>query len=267
MKIERLELRKYLLGGLPEEPADELDARLFADDDLHRDLQDEQDSLIEDFLGGKLTEDENASFSAQIVRSPSLQEKVDSLRVLLAALEWQTPRVSHHAPSVFSRFAILISPALAIMLCIAIYLYVREFRKNAGLNAQLQALSRAPQLVSEYHRNLPVAVAFLSANTVRGASALPEINVSANDSLIELQLELHEVPAGDDSWDAELARGTNLIWKASQVPQRTVGREEFLPLFIESRNLQPGDYEIRYRLSSSAHEIFQVRSFRVARQR
>jgi hypothetical protein len=161
----------------------------------------------------------------------------------------------------------LISPALAFALCIAIYLYVREFRKNAGINAQLQVLSQAPQPVSESHGNLPVAVAFLSANNVRGASSPPEISVSANDSLIELQLELREAPAGEDSWDAEVLRGTDVIWKASQVPLRTVGREKFLPLFIESRSLQAGEYEIRYRLSSSAPESFQVRAFRVARQR
>jgi len=256
-----------LLGGLSEQPADELDARLFAGEDLHRDLQDEQDLLIEDFLAGRLTEDENASFSAQIARSPLLQEKVGSFRILLAALERQTARVSRPVPSRFSRFAILISPALATMLCIAIFLYVREFRKSAGLNAQLQALSHAPQAVSESHGNLPVTVAFLSANNVRGASSPPEIGVSANDSLIELQLELREAPAGDASWDAEVLRGTDVIWKASQVPLRTVGREKFLSLFIESRSLQPGDYEIRYRLSSSAHEVFQVRAFRVARQR
>jgi anti-sigma factor RsiW len=267
MKIERSELREYLLGRLPEKKADELDTRLFADDTLHRDLQDEQDLLIEDFLGGRLTEDENTSLSAHIARSPSLQEKVASFRVLLAALERQTAPVSHSVPSRISRFAILISPALAIMLCVAIYLYVREFRQNASLHAQLQALSHAPQIVSESHGNLPVAVAFLSASTVRGPSAPPQIGVSANDSLIEFELELRAAPAGVDSWDAELWRGTDVIWKASQVPLRTVGHEEFLPLFIESRILQPGDYEIRYRPSSSPHEVFRGRAFRVARQR
>lgn len=267
MKIERQELREYLLGRLPDDSANELDARLFADDDLHSELLAEQDSLIEDFLGGRLKEEEESSFRTQIARSPSLKEKVDSFRVLLTALERQTARVSHTAPFRFSPFAILISPALAIMLCIAIYLYVREFRKSAGLNAQLQALSHTPQTVSESIGNAPVAVAFLSANVVRGTSARPEIGVSANDSLIELQLELREAPEGEDSWDAELLRGTNVIWKASQVPLRTVGREEFLPLFIESRSLQPGDYEIRYRPSSSTHEIFQIRAFRVAPQR
>ena len=44
--MKRDELRKYLLGELSEDPADQLDACLFSGDDLHRDLQDELEKLL-----------------------------------------------------------------------------------------------------------------------------------------------------------------------------------------------------------------------------
>jgi hypothetical protein len=49
MTTERQELREYLLGQLRTDAADELDGRLFAQDDLVRDLQDEQDALMDPF--------------------------------------------------------------------------------------------------------------------------------------------------------------------------------------------------------------------------
>jgi len=72
----------------------------------------------------RLTEDENASFSAQIARSPLLQEKVGSFRILTrCARKADSTRLASGSHPAFSRFAILISPALATMLCIAIFLY------------------------------------------------------------------------------------------------------------------------------------------------
>jgi hypothetical protein len=262
MTTERQELREYLLGQLPEDAANELDARLFSDDDLLGELQDEQDSLIEHYLRGRLTEKESAFFGAQIARSPSLQEKVDSLRVLLAVLEKQPAR----STSRLSRFAILLSPAFAIMLCIVAFLYVRESRRNSDLSSQLLALSPAPQPVVNSIGQSSIAVAFLSANVSRGPSIPPEISVPAAASLIELQVELHEPPPGESRWDAEVLRGNEVIWKSSHLPLRQVGQEAFLALFIDTGAIQAGSYVVRYSPSSTPG-IAQARSFRVTERR
>jgi hypothetical protein len=262
MKNEPGDLRKYLLGALPEESASEMDERLFANDDLHHDLQREQDSLIEDFLGGRLSEQEEASFRAQCVLSPSLRERVNSLRVLLIALERQPT----HTASRLSRLAILLSPALAIMLCIVAFLYARESRGNRDLSSQLLALSRAPQPVVSSIGQSSIAVAFLSANVSRGASSPTEISIPATASLIELQVELHEAPAGESRWDVEVLRGDEVIWKSSRLPLRRVGQEAYLALFIDAGGIQTGSYKVRYS-PSSIPGIAQVRSFRVTASR
>lgn len=262
MTIKREELRKYLLGELSEELADELDVRLFADDDLHRDLQDEQDSLIEDFAGGRLTGEEQASFRAQIARSPSLQEKVDSFRVLLAALERQTARISNPVPNRLFRLTILTSSALAILLCIAVFLYVREYRKNANLNSQLFSLSHTPQPIARSIAGNSVTVAFLSGNISRGPMASPEIRVPASASFLELQVEIHQRPPEEDTWDAEVLRGSEVIWKSSHIRLHRIGQEEFLALFIDAGDIPPDYYVVQYAPSSKSAPS-RTRPFRV----
>jgi hypothetical protein len=265
MTTERQQLRDYLLGQLPEDAANELDARLFADDDLLREFQEEQDALIEDFLGDRLIEKEAAFFRAQIARSQSLQEKVASLRVLLSALEAQSTRVSHPTPSRYPQFLLVISPALAIMLCFVLFLYVRESHKNVSLNSQLLTAPHVPTPITHPIGGSSIAVAFLSANVSRGPSAPPEISVPAKASVLELQVELHQGPRETDTWDAEVRRGSEVVWKSSHIPLRRIGKEEFLPLFLDAGDISPGRYVVQY-APASAHEASQSRPFLIIKK-
>src|ERR1700677_2488093 len=191
MKTDQQQLRDYLLGRLPENLATELDTRLFANNELNRELQDEQDSLIEDFVYRRLAAVEDEAFQAQCERSPMLQEKVRSFRVFLSALERQSD--SQSAPLTFRsrQFLSLLSPALALLLCFASFLYTRELRRNAVLSSQLLASSRTygSNTSSDEDRRSTV-VAFLSANVPRGPSVAPEIRLPATARLLELQVEL-----------------------------------------------------------------------------
>jgi anti-sigma factor RsiW len=266
MTTVRQELREYLLGQLPADAANALDARLFAEDDLLLELQNEQDALIEDFLKERLIESEAASFRAQIARSPALQERVRSLRILLGALERQSTRISHPAPARFPRFLVLISPALTIMLCFVIFLYFKEFRRNVKLSAQLLALSRAPQQFAHSMGENSVSVAFLSANVLRAPSAPPEFMTPATDSFLELQIELTRTAREEDTWDAEVRRGNEVVWKSSHIPMHKVGQEEFLALFIDAGDIRPGAYAVQY-APTSKPGASQSRTFRVIEPR
>ncbi len=263
MKIDHKQLRSYLMGCLPESSASEIDARLFADDLLHQDLEVEQESLIEEFLTGQLSDDEQQLFRAQIARSPLLRVKVESMRVLLAAIERRSAPRSRLAAFFSTRSGMLLVPALATLLCVAGVLYVRQSRESANINRPSQSLSHALQPIRQASANVPVTVAFLSANVVRGSGSPDTIQITPNDSVIELQVELRVASAAEQSWDVELRRGAAVIWKASQLPLQTVGREEYLALRVEAKNLAPGDYEVRYRPSSSDQRAYRSRAFRV----
>jgi hypothetical protein len=263
MKIERQELRDYLLGRMPADLASELDTRLFAGDELYRDLQEERDSLIEDFVYGRLSSEDAGAFEAQCRQSPSLQTSVDSFRVFLSALDRQPESAAASWLPNLSRILTLISPALAVMLCVVTFLYIHEHRRGADLNAQLLAQSHVPAIspqTSETQR--PSVVVFLSANVPRDSSAPPEIKIPQAATLLELQVELHPPsPAGTD-WNVDLLRGDELIWKSAHLPSRRVGQETYLPLLIDPKPLLSGSYRIRFSPSSDSG-LIQSRSFRI----
>ncbi len=251
MKTDQQQLRDYLLGRLPEDLATELDTRLFAGDDLSRELQGEQDSLIEDFVYSRLTSVEDEAFQAQCARSPMLQEKVRSFRIFLSALERQSDSKSSPLILHFRQFLNLLSPALALLLCFASLLYTRELHRNALLSSQLLESPHSNESNASSNENgRSTVVAFLSANVPRGPSAAPEIRVPATARLLELQVELQPSPSGETDWDVELLHNTEVIWTSVHVPLHRIGQEAFLSLLIDVGSVRAGSYVIRYSLHS-----------------
>ena len=199
-------------------------------------------------------------------RSPSLQEKVNSLHILLGALERRSTGVSHPGPSRVPPVILWISPALTIVLCFVIVLYVNESRRNTKLKTQLVALSHNPQTISTSTGANSVAVAFLSANVVRGRSAPPEIAAPATALVLELQVELTTTSKEEDTWDAEVRRGDEPIWITSHMSAHRIGHETFLALFMDARGVRPGAYEVRYAPTSDPG-AFQSKLFQVKKPR
>ena len=265
MKTDQQQLRDYLLGRLPENLATELDTRLFASNELNRELQDEQDSLIEDFVYSRLTPVEDEAFQAQCARSPMLQEKVRSFRVFLSALERQSD--SKPSPLIlrFRQFFSLLSPALALLLCFASFLYIRELRRNALLSSQLLAFSRTyGSNMSSNDDKHSTVVAFLSANVPRGPSSAPEITVPAAARLLELQVELRPSPSDEADWDVDLLHDTDVIWTSAHVPLHRTGQEAFLSLPIDTGSIRTGSYVVRYSLHAD-HGAAQFRPFHLVK--
>ena len=264
MKTEPTELRAYLLGKLPDDAADDLDARLFSDDDLHRALEEERESLIEDFLQARLSPQDEARFHALCVRSPELQTQVSSLRTLLAALDKQPLQNLSPAPA-YRRVFFFASPAFASLLLLVCILYVREIRESSSLHTRIQALTQSPSPNLSPIDGHPTFLAFLSADVPRGPSTLPTFAIPATGSLLELEVEVRNPPDGDSQWNVDLLRGPATVWKSANVPLRRTGRKAYLALFMDRENLQPGSYRVQYSISSE-FGVPQSRSFQVAQE-
>jgi hypothetical protein len=264
-EAERQRLREYLLGKMPEDVAAELDARLFADNALLDELEQERQSLIEDFVGSRLTVEEAALFQAQLSRSPELRQKVDEFREFLQALQRQTPVPENRRASLLSRVFLLLSPAFAILLCAVSPLYVKELHRNADLHAQLQAGQQRTQFLQHsIAGGQPLVTAFLSANVPRESSAPPEIVIPAKTSMLELQVELHDPPS--DDWKVEVLAGKEVLWQSAHTRVHRVGQETFLTVFLNTEDLPPDQYAIRYAPASdpsaSQTRLFIVREGR-----
>jgi hypothetical protein len=246
-KTDRQQLRDYLLGRLPEDLAVQFDSRLFADDALRQELDEEQHSLIEDFIYERLTETEERTFQEQCAQSPLLREKVASLRVLLSALERQHDSTPKSFSLSFKQFFTLLSPALALLLCVAAFLYVRERHRTATLVSQVAAPIPPSKLgAPSSGHGVPTVVAFLSANVVRSSSAVPEIKIPAAGTVLELQVEVRSPSSAAGDWDIALLRGNEVIQSSSHLPLHRLGGETYLSLMIDAASIHAGFYSVQY---------------------
>jgi anti-sigma factor RsiW len=85
-------LVQYLLGTLPPGEQVELEDRYMADDDLHEELLAITDDLIHAYLVGKLSPDERRQFETHLLASPRWRERLEFMRVLLAAIRRASSR-------------------------------------------------------------------------------------------------------------------------------------------------------------------------------
>src|SRR4030095_10870371 len=67
--VQKKHLRRQLLGDLPEEALDELEARYFADADIFARLLAEEDALTAAYLRGELSPAERALFEKNVLSS------------------------------------------------------------------------------------------------------------------------------------------------------------------------------------------------------
>ena len=242
---DRQQLRDYLLGRMPEDTAEEVDERLFEGNAVLELLEEERQSLVEDFVGGRLNEEEAALFRSQMARSPELGRKVEDFREFLLALKRETAFSEKRKP--LSLVFLFLSPALALLLCVVSLLYVKELHKSADLHAALSAGPQTTQVLSHPYAGDPsLATAFLSANVSRGSSGPPEILVPANASTLELQVELRAPLPGAKDWKVEVSAGNELLWQSAHTPVRRVGQETFLTAFVNTQDLPLGPYTISY---------------------
>jgi hypothetical protein len=246
----RQPLRDYLLGRMLEDAAAEVDERLFESNVLLDELEEERQSLIEDFVGGRLTAEEGTLFQSQMARSPELRQKTDEFREFLVALQRVTDSSAKFKG--FSRVFLLLSPAFALLLCVVSLLYVKELHRNADLQSKLSAGQQATQVQAHaYAGAQSLATAFLSANVTREASAPPEILVPANVSTLELQIELRDPPSDAKDWKVAVLSNNEVLWQSAHTALRRAGQETFLTGFVNAQDLRPGPYEIRFSPSSN----------------
>jgi hypothetical protein len=261
MKFDHQMMREYLLGGLPEDQAAELDERLFHDQDFSLALRIEQGTLVEEFVEGRLSRQDDSLFRAQCLRSPLLRKEVRSLRALLAANRRQAQ--PERPPKLSWRWMLVpVSIGLAaIVVMVVVLVQSHETRK---LEAKLDTLPQtAPVSVRPVKRN-PDVVAFLSAVIPRGPADLPEIVIPQNASRVDLEVELRGAYSEENDWHTDLLSGKAVVWQSAHLARSQVGQESFLRVTLDGKSMTPGFWLVRFYPSANPAAI-ETRSFRVNR--
>jgi hypothetical protein len=238
----------FLLNSLEPEAAVELETLSFTDDELFRRVEEEQQSLIDDFVAGDLTEQEERAFELRLQQTPTLRHQVKEHHLLLEALERRASgaRVSSVAAGwgTFKRGWIYVAGGaalVALVLIVGLVYQARSIRPASG-NPTLASNHPKP-VVSDGLTEKPDAVFFLASHVTRGFAPLPVLPIPPSAANIELQIELPSTAATVPEWTLADLDGHPLGSFEKAATQR-VGAEVFVSFILESSRLSVGRHSI-----------------------
>lgn len=248
MKIDQHLIREYLLD--PRSSAvEEFEELLFADESLYVAVQEEQESLIEDFVKGQLSKADSQRFQQQCDLSPELNEKVAEFRLLFGALERHTPRENAGRAAGF-KYGWQIRGLAASLACVACLLlvwvmFVRP-RKSSDTSAAKPAISNDRQVAESQEPSVgPEMTFFLADGATRGPSSRTQLKIMSDTSKLQLQLELRGSSASIPSWSVAVLHGTEQVWRSDDIQTQRIGDEVFLAAHVPTASMPDGIYTVQ----------------------
>lgn len=165
-------LRHYLLGDLSEVARQQIDERLFTDNDYFQHLLLVEEELVEDYVSGSLSEDEGEKFGQYFLTNPERVESVAFARAMggyvkerrrkaLPVIGDKTQRdgatwkvFQYFLPSARPAFAWPLLAALVLLLIGASWLLL-QLTRRATPSVPLQAEKTTPQDLPSFQRTPP----------------------------------------------------------------------------------------------------------------
>jgi hypothetical protein len=218
-------LTRYLLGHLPPEEAEALEAEYFADDEVDAAVQAADADLIDSFVRGRQPPDQAAIFAERQAASPGLRARVHFARALLLladrseAIVWPAPR----------RRRVLWAGIAA------------------GLAAALAALWIASDRGTRREKETPppvrVATFVLTEAAARDLMGTV-VRVPPEATIVRLQLQLIGPPPPPPV-HASLTDGEGReVWSAQNVEMRATPPGSTASVSLPADQLPAGDYEL-----------------------
>lgn len=279
MPTESRDLRRYLLGELPEADRTTLEERYFQDEELFESVREAEHALVDDYVAGRLGAGDHASFERHYLSTPGHVERVAVARALAAAEGTADVR----APGRPTAWRWALAAALLLgTLGVWFSLSTREpvapdqvaVPEQTGPSLpKTPVLPRAddggvptlgpPPLRRDEHPPVVVAMVLTPSAGTRGDGPTPTAIVPATADEVELQL------AGA----SEGARGLTVELRSVDAGVVWVGRAgapraprpagASASVVVPARHLSPGDYVLR--TSAADGEVVGTYSFRTER--
>src|SRR5687767_981172 len=115
MQIDDQQIRKYLLGSIPEHEDDEISLRVIADKDFTERLDHAENELVEDYLDGLLSDNDGRLFRENFLTSPERHKLLQEIMLLRAGVGVATAQAVEAKPSKRSFFSFFSPPLLAAL--------------------------------------------------------------------------------------------------------------------------------------------------------
>lgn len=233
---ERNRIRNYLLGVPEPDASEDLETRLLTDSDFLQQFSLVKNELMENYIGGTLSEDETVRFEEHFLSTPKRVRQVEIVRSLINGREVHDSKWSRYWP-----IAAVITVA---MLGGVLYLILQSKRPNfrdqqERLSAVLEQLND-PRTVSS-----PQSIALITLKQVhiRGTEERRVLATGVN-TIILLQLELLGDTHENFRASLETGEGTEL-GVVQNLKSETEGGVRVLKVKLPAAQLKSGSYQIR----------------------
>jgi hypothetical protein len=241
--VNRDELIAYLLHQMPEEQRVALEDRWMEDPDLHQQLRSLEAELLDAYVRGDVSANDRTSIESFLLTSDSQRRKLEFARALQIAVS--TPHPSARP------WGMLAAVAACLVLGAAVWWMAWQ---NLALRRELISRSvetRAPA-GSLYS-------ALLRPETTRGALEPKLIQPPHTTEVMRLELELDP---GDEnqSYAVELSMAGNRVWEEEPIHSEPRGSRFVVPVWISTRELKPGQYQIKLSVGGKAIEYYYFRT-------
>jgi methionine-rich copper-binding protein CopC len=212
---DQTSLREYLLGSLPVERQEEIEARVLSEDLLFEELEIAEDELIDEFLADRLIASERAGFEKHFLSNPERQ------RNLRFAQAVQRHRTRHRLFSFNSQsFLLKAAAAVAAVTLLAGLLWFLRSRNTATPTFATATLS-------------------ISHGDRATGAPLPELHLPVDELRLTLPLPEGANPAAE--YRALLRTGA----EATMPLKLSKQNDRSLMAVVPTAQLQPGTYAIK----------------------
>lgn len=228
-------IKSYLLGQMLEQEESEIETRLLTDREFYDELSIVEDELIDQYLGGALSDADRTSFESHFVSSPERRHKVRFARALKKYVAQQPAEASESlkvVPAQQSSFSAflrrpVVSFALAAVLLVvagATFLLIRNSQGPAGGGRVL-------------------AVELVPGPVTRGAGEGKEFSVASDVGSVRLQLDL---PKNEYQTYEAVIRDSALrsVASAQNLQPQNINNFSAVIMDVKANVLPPGDYRV-----------------------
>lgn len=232
--LEHPLLTDFLLGRLPEEQHERLEARLLDDAEAFEELRIVEDELVDAFLRGELSPPERESFEGHYLRSSRQREKVEFARALAAVALAESKGRGEEAPEPdgrrFTTPSRGLRPGWLLPLAAGLALFVAVGVWLARSSPELE-LPAAPVAVDLY------------AGLLRDAGSVPVLGLPPQTSAV-LRLELEPALAFEEYAAAVGTAAGQEVHRAEALQPTAVGAARMVELAVPAEVLEERLYVV-----------------------
>ena len=260
MQNDTSNLKRYLMGTLPEPEMEEIDLRVISDESFSDELTLAETDLIEDYLEGSLTDEEQRLFHANFLTSDSRREQLHEIELLKTYARNQAAQKKQPEPDPAPRVGFVdllkaylrpltLGAAVVALLVVGLFWFGYLGGSGSALEKQYaelnkKDLSNTAELTGYANVNLTPG-SFRDANSATRQSG---------DQLTETVLFRLILTSKVDGTTikANVLRGSSAVFTvdAAKVYQNAGGQD--IRLLLPKSILQKGHYQIRLENASGA---------------